>query len=449
MNFDKLFEEFIDELKEEGTYASAEELKIAAKEMLDIIKDNKDSTPEELVELIIKDNITQLENIKNKYSIPGYTVNVNVDNINVKMSGGDINSSGRKMSDDALFDLASITKFYTQVILYNLIKDGYLSFDDKIGDLDPRFVNLGNISIKDISNFIVKFQTNGRLDSKSSIDEVYDTLYNVKAVEAGSYNYNDIGMMILKEVMEYVTGKSYEELLNEYIVNKYGLNNTFLNIPEEKIINATGSANANIGVINDPNAIALGGYSGHAGIFASNDDLIKLGKAFREDLIPHEMKYMAYTPGVSDYRGLMGNTYTSHKMGIDKSYVDKLEPKTNFALQGSTKTLLHIGNNSTCSILLNPASMDIEVFKDMERKLNEKLVSQGKSPVNLIKYLSFNDGKVYKSFDVRNIIIPGTDTIEPIATSNAILALRLRFLNKVINALDSSYSDEINIHKNI
>ena len=92
MNFDKLFEEFIDELKEEGTYASAEELKIATKEMLDIIKDNKDSTPEELVELIIKKNITQLENIKNKYAIPGYTVNVSVNNINVKMSGGNISS---------------------------------------------------------------------------------------------------------------------------------------------------------------------------------------------------------------------------------------------------------------------------------------------------------------------------------------------------------------------
>ena len=60
----------------------------------------------------------------------------------------------------------------------------------------------------------------------------------------------------------------------------------------------------------------------------------------------------------------MGNSYTSHEIGIDKSYVDKLEPKSNFALQGSTKTLLHIGNNSICSILFNPASMDIDTFKD-------------------------------------------------------------------------------------
>ena len=93
--------------------------------------------------------------------------------------------------------------------------------------------------------------------------------------------------------------------------------------------------------------------------------------------------------------------------------------------------------------------MDIDTFKDMERKLNERLISQGRSPVSLIKYLSFNNGDIYKSFDVRNIIIPGSDSIEPIATSNAILTLRLRFLNKVINALDNTYNKEININKSL
>ena len=64
MNFDKLFEEFIDEIQGEGTYASSDEVRIATKEMLDVIKNNKDATPEELVELIIKDNLEQIEIIK-------------------------------------------------------------------------------------------------------------------------------------------------------------------------------------------------------------------------------------------------------------------------------------------------------------------------------------------------------------------------------------------------
>ena len=149
MNFDKLFEEFIDEIQGEGTYASSDEIRIATKEMLDVIKNNKDATPDELVELIIKDNLEQIENIKKKYNIPGYIVNINIDNINVKFMGGNIDYNGRKMSDDALFDLASITKFYTQVVLYNLINEAisltngakksgattYAKSDSKIGQI--------------------------------------------------------------------------------------------------------------------------------------------------------------------------------------------------------------------------------------------------------------------------------------------------------------------------
>ena len=181
MNFDKLFEEFIDEIQGEGTYASSDEVRIATKEMLDVIKNNKDATPDELVELIIKDNLEQIENIKKKYNIPGYIVNINIDNINVKFMGGNIDYNGRKMSDDALFDLASITKFYTQVVLYNLINEGYFSFDDKIKELDPRFINLGNITIRDISEFNVKFQTDGRLDSKSSFD-ILRPVFNLSSI---------------------------------------------------------------------------------------------------------------------------------------------------------------------------------------------------------------------------------------------------------------------------
>ena len=64
MVYDRLFEEFIDEIQGEGTYASSDEIRIATKEMLDVIKNNKDATPEELVELIIKDNLEQIEIIK-------------------------------------------------------------------------------------------------------------------------------------------------------------------------------------------------------------------------------------------------------------------------------------------------------------------------------------------------------------------------------------------------
>ena len=58
-----------------------------------------------------------------------------------------------------------------------------------------------------------------------------------------------------------------------------------------------------------------------------------------------------YTPGIKENRGIMGNTYTSHIKGVDMSYVDTLEPKTNFAIQGSTRVQMNMGKSSVSTIL--------------------------------------------------------------------------------------------------
>lgn len=447
MIIEKLFNEFIDEIKAEGTHASKEELREATKDILEIITNNKDSTIEEIVELIIKDNIDLLEKIINNYSIPGYTVGVNVGRFNIKITGGYIDSTGRKMPDNALFDIASITKFFTQIILYNLIKEGILSFDDKIIDLVPEFINVGDLTIRDISEFTVKFQTDGRIDDNKSYEDANNTMHKVNIIETGKFNYNDIGMMILKEVLEKVTGLSYEELINIYITKKYGLNDTHLIVPNNKISRITGTPNANVGKVNDSSAIALGGFSGHAGIFSSSDDLIKLGNAVYNGVIPTDMVSKAYTNGAIDNHGIIGNTYTSHKSGIQKTYVDVLDNKDSFAVQGSTRTQLNIGKNSSSTILFNPGSMSLDSALEIEENINRQLISKGSAPVRLIKNLLYNNEK-FKSYNIIRLI-PSFPTEGPITRMNTVLILKLRFLDKVINSFDKNYDSEIKINKSI
>lgn len=448
--YNKLFEDFINEVKNEGTYASSEDIREVTKKMLDIIKEHPSDKPEELIEKVIEDNVSELETIRNKYPIPGYTVAVSVGNINVKLLGGDIDSLQRKMTNDALFDIASMTKFYTQIIAYNLINEGLFSCKDKIKDLDLRFFNANDLTVKDVLSFTAEFKTDGRLSDKSNIDEALKCLYGVEVVNIGQYNYNDIGMMIMKEVMEKVSGQSYPELFDKYIVSKLGLFDTHLIVPEKKIERLTGSSNASLGKVNDPNALSVGGFSGHAGVFASNDDLIKMGKAvFKGELLPENGVKDAYTPGVKDIRGLMGNTYTSHEKGIDASYVDILEPKTNFVIQGSTRTQMNIGKKSVSTILFNPASMSIDRALEEEAKINEARALKGQGPLSLVKHFKFDqNGNAYEYnlIDAR-LMVPSGRTVEPVTTSNAKLALRLRFLNKFIEAYDKNYKDQINVVK--
>lgn len=448
MNLEKIFNDFIIDVRKKSIYADKKDIEQVAREALDIINNNKDATPEELVELMIKDNLNHLEDIRRKYPTPGYTVSINVSNINVKLYGGNINYLTDPMPNNALFDIASMTKFYTEVLAYNLIKEEYFSMDDKISELDNRFTNLNDLTVRDILTFAVEFRTDGRISDKKTIDEALDTLYNINVVNKGKYNYNDMGLMIMKEVMENVTNKKYEDLIEEYITKPLDLNDTHIIVPQKKFKLLTGSPNVEYGKINDPSALAVGGFSGHAGIFASSDDVIKLGRAiFDTDILPN--KQDAYTNDISVARGIMGPTYTSNPKGLDIGYVDNLSSTDSFAIQGSTRTHAEFAPEKAFTIMFNPSSMGVEQALIEQEKLNKTRQEKGLAPINIVKEFEFDrNGKLvkYTLIDSRQLM-PSAATVEEVIKENAKTCLKLEFLKQVINEYDKSYDKEINVEK--
>ena len=445
----KIVEDFLKNYLRREPYATKEELVSVLAEAEMIIKNNPDKSLEEIINLIIKKDIEDYEELRKKYGVPGYTGSISVGNINVKLYGGNINYLGEEMPSNALFDIASMTKFYTQIVAYNLIKEGYFRRDDKIKDLDSRFVNLGDITIDDILTFGVKFMTDGRISDKKTIDEALNTLYNIKVVETGKWDYNDMGLMIIKEVMEKITGLSYPELIDKYIIKPLHLNDTHVIVPKSKYHLITGTPN--LGHINDMTANAVGGYSGHAGIFASSDDLVALSKGVREgSIVPHIED--AYTPGkLNDAVGTMGNVYTAHPLGIEKTFVDNLEPRDTFAIAGSTRVNLASSNDSTFNILFNPSSMSMEEAMERVRIINEQRKKASKPLISPVKEYEFDrDGRMikYNLIDPR-MLLPLSE-MEKSVQNMARTTLKLRFLDYLIKEYDRSYEEqhiEINTNK--
>lgn len=458
MNLNKIFENFIEKAVKRSPYATKDEIYEITLKMLKIIEKNKDKTPEELVEKVIEDDINNMEMLKDKYLIPGYTIGFNVGNINVEYFGGNIDSFERKMTEDAMFDIASMTKMYTQVILYNLIKEGALSLSDKVYELDSRFTNLKDISIKELTEFTVDFITPGNITLMENIEDAKDALYNIKIarypddnLKRGKYFYTDFGMMILKEVMENVTNKKYQELMDEYIVDKLGLLHTKLIVPNNQMDLLTGSPNTKLKAVNDPKANAVGGFSGHAGIFASSKDLIKFGKGIKDGIIlPKLVLNKAYSKGIKKNRGIMGNTYVATEDGLGSSYIETISPNTDFAIQGSTRTQLNVGYDSVSTILLNPASLSIEKAIEEENKINEKRALEGQMPISIVKHFQYNKDGSLVNYD----LIDATKTVnyrqvDPLTSMNAKTILRLEFLNEVIKEYDKTYEKEINVSKSL
>lgn len=423
-----------------------------------LIRKNKDKSLEEIIELIIIDNVNMFEEIRKKYGVPGYTASVKVGNNNVKLYGGNINYLGEPMPENALFDIASMTKFYTQIIAYNLISEGYFNRSSIIKDLDPRFVNLGNLSVDQILTFSTTFHTDGYIKEKTTIDEALNTLYNITVTGTGRYDYNDMGLMVMKEVMEKVSGLSYDELVDKYIVKPLGLNDTHIIVPRNKFHLITGTPNASVGHINDMSANAVGGYSGHAGIFASSDDVIKLmleaAKKQNSKIISDNSDFFKPSSYLSKSgreiaRAVAGNVYTHSKEGLDESFIDTAEPLETFGISGSTRTNAAASPDSAYTMFFNPASVSIEYAKELEERINRERIANGEKPIVVYRQFEFDRlGKTVKLdlIDPREIL-PAASMIYAVQ-SVAMTTIKLRFLDFVMKKYEKEL-EEVNIVKNV
>lgn len=440
----KIKEEVCQELLERGTHATREEIETILDEGVEEITQNKDATIEELIGNIMRDAIEDLDIMRRKYPSPGYTAGFNMNNINVKLYGGNINFLGEPMPENALFDIASSSKFYTLCTAYNMIRDGYFDYDSKIKDLDPRFKNVGDLTVGDVTTFTTTFRTDGRIDDKNNKEEAIELLYNMNVVQTGEYNYNDMGVMLLKEMMEKVSGEKYEDLLKRYVLEPLNLKETHLIVPTDKIKLVTGTPNASLGKVNDPKAVILGGFSGHAGVLASSDDLLKLKGVFHNDNV-HNISD-AYTHGIKTMKGIMGSTYTTHEKGMDATYAGRTTPNDTAMIQGSTKVFAAFNKDSAWNFLPNPGSMGTERALKEQERVNKRREENGQNKLELVKTFEVNeDGKIvsYELIDSRQLL-PDSISTDKMIKNNEKIMLKLRLLDHYLKEYHK-YEKDINL----
>ena len=286
-------------------------------------------------------------------------------------------------------------------------------------------------------------------------------MFDVEVVQKGEeYNYNDIGLIMMKEVMETVTGKPYEQLFNEYILNPYNLTDTHIIVPENKIQLVTGTPNLD-GSVNDATANILGGYSGHAGVRATSEDLIKLGSAINKD---YELKNGIYVPNEKQKvrSEKLGNAYINPETYIKKdgtevsgkelSYFGGLAPEESLAAQGSTRVIARTSNldgidiNSTA--LTNIAAMTDEQMLEAIEKENARRIAKNRdakllNPNDLIMEHVY-DGKLYKTHDPRQILNEDATIGNFLYRYDNEFNLKLLLLNKVLKEYEH-YEKDINV----
>jgi len=99
------------------------------------------------------------------------------------------------------------------------------------------------------------------------------------------YQYSDLGMILLMDIIEKVAGKKIDYLSRNWIYKKIGMSNTMFN-PDYDLLNRVVPTEYDSlfrkkmihGIVHDENAFLLGGVSGHAGLFSTAEDLGKFGQ---------------------------------------------------------------------------------------------------------------------------------------------------------------------------
>ena len=284
------------------------------KVVIEVLRENKDKTVEEMKEILflrsgILDIIKQI--VYEERICTGFVFSYGYDNYKETIVIGNrqevtlddqnqLVPALEEMTYDTIFDLASVTKLFTSLSILKLVQMGIVNLSDKITKYAPQFQNLQDVTIYDLLAFQVPLVTDTRLDEAKDRGQAEDILYHIKINEFFNPNanpYTDMGAMVLKYVIEGASGSNFYSFIDENILRPLKMNDTHVVIPKKKLYRVV-NTNLDAKIYEDERVIVTkeavkgvaydakarimgqpdGNLSGHAGLFASNADMMKLGK---------------------------------------------------------------------------------------------------------------------------------------------------------------------------
>jgi CubicO group peptidase (beta-lactamase class C family) len=234
------------------------------------------------------------------------------------------------MAEGTIFDLASLTKpIATTTAIVQLVARNAVALDDPVAKYLPTFAERGKdeVTIRHLLThssglkpwrayhelLIEKERKTGEriLATPEARDLVVDRILRSALVHdpAEAAVYGDLDFIVLGALIETVVEDSLDAYCAEHIFRPLGMEDTFfvrnshsgslLSEPERRRLAATENCpwrdRILWGEVHDPNAWAMGGVAGHAGLFAPAGDVMRFGQTMldvihgRSDFLPREL----------------------------------------------------------------------------------------------------------------------------------------------------------------
>ena len=230
--------------------------------LLDIIKNNKDSSPEELISTLLDLLIKEIKPILDTNLTPGIQFGIKTNHFLLESYGGNV-------TQETFFSFDSISKIITAIITMYNIRNNNFTLNTTINNYNKDY-NL-NATIESILKFTAHIRTEKRIENLSK-DETISILKKCKEnIEEKQkyknfYEYNDIGYMILRQIIPNFI-QELEQLLQQ-IDNQ---NLTYIN----NTPNITGGTKNNEHITPDKKGREII-FPGHTGLYGNITGLLNL-----------------------------------------------------------------------------------------------------------------------------------------------------------------------------
>ncbi|MEW2632660.1 serine hydrolase [Streptomyces sp. NPDC048389] len=197
------------------------------------------------------------------------------------------------MAGDTVFDLASVTKLFTSILAVQQIERGALALEAPVVSYLPEFGRAGkqDVTVRQLLTHTSGFRAWIPLFREPTREARLERLWDeaLASPPGTAYRYSDLNLISLQLVLEKITGRSLDQLLNDEITAPLGMHRTRFNPPVSWKRRIAATEDARLpwsgldrglvwGEVHDENAYSLDGVAGHAGVFSCAWDLAILAR---------------------------------------------------------------------------------------------------------------------------------------------------------------------------
>ena len=199
------------------------------------------------------------------------------------------NPDSYNINSDSIYDVASLTKVLaTTPVIMKLIKKKLLHLNHKVSQFYPEFKGKwkDEVTIKHLLTHssglkaYEQYYLDASVNNYNDIIKDITTKQKLSAKPGSKFIYSDLGMILLMDIAQIVTGRKFENLVQSWILNPINMKNTYYNPPNSIIENIPPTEIDELyrksvikGIVHDENAHIMGGISGHAGLFSNALDI--------------------------------------------------------------------------------------------------------------------------------------------------------------------------------